>query len=110
MDEAPSYMRSLGFEPVGYAQAQGSELRYAFRTPTGTIVYRGVVLASLPGLLGLNPDVALWRRWFPKPGGRIDTAAAAAFCIRECLCKGLVELPPDLAPRPIGRPKKGVAA
>ena len=61
-----SYMASLGFEPVGYAWTQGSERRYVFRTPIGLVVYRGVVLASLPGLLGLNPNAGLWRRWFPK--------------------------------------------
>jgi hypothetical protein len=110
MDEAVSYMRSLGFEPVGYAQSRGSEHRYVFRTPTGLVVYRGVVLASLPGLLALNPDASLWRRWFPKRGGRVDTVAAAAFCIRECRCRGLIELPSTLAPRPVGRPKKGAVA
>jgi hypothetical protein len=102
----PSYMSSFGFEPLGHAQARGSEPRYVFRTPTGIVVYRGVVLASLPGLLALNSDLRFWRKYFPRPGGRVDTPAAAAFLIRECRCIGVVQLPPEFAPRPAGRPKK----
>ena len=102
-----SYMRSFGFEPLGYAQARGSERRYAFKTRTGLIVFRGVVLVSLSGLLALNPDPYFWRKLFPKPGGRIDTAAAAAMLIHECQLLGQVELPAEHMPRPSGRPKKG---
>jgi hypothetical protein len=108
MDEDEiSYIREFGFEPLGYAQARGSERRYAFRTSTDLIVFRGVVLASLSGLLALNPDPNFWRKLFPKRGGRIDTAAAAAFLIRECQLTGLVDLPEEHMPRPAGRPKKG---
>ena len=111
MDEdIPTYMEYFGFEPLGYAQARGGERRYIFRCATGIIIFRGVDLASLGGLLALNPDAGLWRKLFPKRGGRIDTAAAAAFWIHECRCRGQIELPPDHAPRPVGRPKKGAAA
>ena len=102
-----SYLRCFGFAPLGYAQARGSERRYAFKTSKELIVFRGVVLASLSGLLALNPDPKFWRKFFPKRGGRIDTAAAAAFLIRECQCIGRVELPEEHMPRPSGRPKKG---
>ena len=67
--EIPTYMEYFHFEPLGYVQARGGERRYVFRTHTDIIIYRAVVLASLGGLLGLNPDVGLWRKLFPK-GGR----------------------------------------
>jgi hypothetical protein len=104
--EVPTYMQSFGFEPLGYAQARGSERRYAFRNHTGIIIFRGVVLASLSGLLALNEDPRFWRKFFPKRGGRIDTPAAAAFLIRECHVIGQIELPPESMPRPAGRPRK----
>ena len=96
--------------PSAIVQARGGERRYVFRTDRDTFVYRAVVLASLGGLLALNPDVALWRRLFPKRAGRIDTAAAAAFWIRECQIIGQIELPPEHMPRPAGRPKKEAEA
>jgi hypothetical protein len=105
-DEVPTYMQSFGFEPLGYAQAKGSEPRYIFKTPAGIIIHRGVVLASLPGLLSLNPDLRFWRKNFPKPGGRVDTPAAAGVFIRECHIIGRIELPPEHMPRPAGRPRK----
>ena len=104
--EIPTYMEYFHFEPLGYVQARGGERRYIFRTERDTFVYRAVVLASLGGLLALNPDVALWRKFFPKRAGRIDTAAAAAFWIRECQIIGRIELPPEHMPRPAGRPRK----
>jgi hypothetical protein len=108
MVEIPTYMQAFGFEPLGYAQARGAEPRYAFRTRAGIIIiFRGVVLASLSGLLALNPDPCFWRRLFPRRRGRIDTVAAAALLIRECQLIGHVELPEEHMPRPAGRPKKG---
>ncbi len=108
--EIPTYMEYFHFEPLGYVQARGGERRYVFRTHTDIIIYRAVVLASLGGLLALNPDVDLWRKLFPKGAGRIDTAAAAAFWIRECHIIGQIELSPEHMPRPVGRPKKGEVA
>ena len=108
-DEDLSYMRSFGFEPLGYVQARGGEPRYVFKTHAGTIIHRGVVLASLAGLLALNPDPRFWRKNFPKSGGRVDTPAAAGVFIRECQIIGQIELPPEHMPRPAGRPKKAAA-
>jgi len=110
MVEIPTYMEYFHFEPLGYVQARGGERRYVFRTDRDTFVYRAVVLASLGGLLALNPDVALWRKLFSRGAGRIDTAAAAAFWIRECQIIGQIELPPEQMPRPVGRPKKEAEA
>jgi hypothetical protein len=97
--------------PVGYAQGAGTEPRFAFRTRAGLVVYRGNQLLSRTSLLTLCADVDIWRLAFPGRRNHLfDVARAAAFLIRKCLARGKVELPPELAPRPVGRPPKARVA
>ena len=61
-----SYITSLGFEPVGMHGRREANAGTYSGPQIGLVVYRGAVLASLPGQLVLNPNAGLWRRWFPK--------------------------------------------
>ena len=104
------FAKSFGFSALGWAQAKGSEPRFAFKTPAGLVVLRSRDIMALSGLALLCPDLSVWRRYFPRGRGRVDSAAAGAFLIGQCRAAGLCELPPELAPRPAGRPKKAPAA
>ena len=104
---AQRYLCEEFVTPVGYAQGAGTEPRFVFRTSAGLLVYRGNQLLSQTSLLTLCPDADVWRLAFPGRRNHLfDVARAAAFLIRKCLAAGKVELPPELAPRPAGRPHK----
>ena len=108
---AQRYLCEEFVTPVGYAQGAGTEPRFAFRTRAGLVVYRGNQLLSRTSLLALCADVDVWRLAFPGRRNRLfDAAAAAAFLIRKCMARGKMQLPPELAPRPVGRPPKARVA
>ena len=108
---AQRYLCEEFVTPVGYAQGAGTEPRFAFQTSTGLVVFRGNQLLSRTSLLTLCADVDVWRLAFPGRRNHLfDVARAAAFLIRKCLAAGKVELPPELAPRPVGRPPKARVA
>ena len=77
-----SYMRSFGFEPLGFAQARGGEPRYIFRCATGMDHSQRALIWRPPGgLLALNPDAGFWRKLIPETrradrhrrgGGHVD--------------------------------------
>ena len=98
--------------PIGYAQGAGTEPRFVFQTSAGLVVFRGNQLLSRTSLLTLCPDVDIWAYAFPGRRNRrlFDVSRAAAFLIRKCMAAGKVELPPELAPRPVGRPPKARVA
>jgi hypothetical protein len=109
---ARDYIKANMVRPLGWHQARGSEVRYAFWTEKNPLlVFRPTQLIGEAALLGLLPEIEVWALAFPSKGRRrCDVHAAAAWLIRGCLNKGRIELPPELAPRPAGRPPKVRAA
>ena len=66
-------------------------------------------LVQLSTLLAINPDISLWRRWFPEAGAGVDAAAAGAALMADCYAAGEMP-PPDAARiRKPGRPRKVTA-
>ena len=104
---ARKYLCDHFIEPAGYAQAAGTELRFAFQTSGGLAVFRGNPLLSRACLLARCSDTDVWSYAFPGRRNRLfDVAAAAAFLIGRCIARGKMELPPEVALRPVGRPPK----
>ena len=106
------YIKTHLVRPLGWHQARGSEVRYAFSTEKNSLlVFRPTHLLGEATLLLLYPEIEVWRLAFPSAGRRrCDVHAAAAWLISGCLDKGKIELPPELAPRPVGRPPKARVA
>ena len=67
-------------------------------------------LVQLSTLLAINPDISLWRRWFPaKDGTGVDACGAGAALMADCYAAGEMP-PPDAARiRKPGRPSKVAA-
>jgi hypothetical protein len=71
---------------IGTRQGKGTEVLYVFEVDGEVRPMRQAVLASLGGVMSLDPNADRWRAMFPVPGraGRFDLPAIVGFLMQQC--------------------------
>lgn len=95
-------------EMLGIYTRHGGEARYFLRINDRVRSFRAMEMHGIAFLLSVYPSAEYWSATFPRPGRcQIDTKAAWAWIIGDCLKAGEFDPPPDMIPRSSGRPRKG---
>ncbi len=87
MVAAPAYAEpSLPWRALGFEPWKGGEILYVFEADGFIVRLRQGHLATLAGVMSLDPDATRWRRMFPHPSsaGRLDVPSIAGFLMAEC--------------------------